>query len=233
MPDEAGNLRRILDDVPGLVVEHHLDEDVPGEKFAARDFARAALAEFLYALNRDQHLADFFFLMKRAYPLLERGLGLVLVARIGVDDIPLHYGLGGFGIGFSHGNQRFYVQSLVLAEQHLDAAHRKKIDHSEPQSHHKRQTDNHHRGLHGLLGRGVMDLGKLRPRFRDETYALIEVTFQTIHFSCLTQEPCFSFGDRRKFWRASQGSNLEPSDLESDALPIGATDPCFSIYAGC
>ena len=31
-----------------------------------------------------------------------------------------------------------------------------------------------------------------------------------------------------KFWRASQGSNLEPSDLESDALPIGATDP-FSV----
>ena len=29
-----------------------------------------------------------------------------------------------------------------------------------------------------------------------------------------------------KLWRASQGSNLEPSDLESDALPIGATDPC-------
>ena len=32
-----------------------------------------------------------------------------------------------------------------------------------------------------------------------------------------------------KFWRASQGSNLEPSDLESDALPIGATDPVFSV----
>ena len=30
-------------------------------------------------------------------------------------------------------------------------------------------------------------------------------------------------------WRASQGSNLEPSDLESDALPIGATDPFFSV----
>src|SRR5579863_330343 len=95
-----------------------------------------------------------------------------------------------------------------LAEQHLHAAHREKIDHSEPQSHHKRQTHHHNRGLHGFLGRGVMDLGKLRPRFRNETYALIEVTFQTIHFSCLTQEPC-------KFWRASQGSNLEPSDLES------------------
>src|ERR1700722_7477986 len=118
------------------------------------------------------------------------------------------------------GNQQL-SRSCVgsLAEQHLDAAHRKKIDHSEPQSHHKRQTDNHNRGLHGLLGRGIMDLGKLRPCFTNETYALIEVTFQTIHFSCLTQGPCLS--TINKFWRASQGSNLEPSDLESDALPIG------------
>jgi hypothetical protein len=76
-----------------------------------------------------------------------------------------------------------------------------------------------------------MDLGKLRPRFCDETYALIEVTFQTIHFSCLTQEPLNCFENHRKFWRASQGSNLEPSDLESDALPIGATDPVFNVLS--
>src|SRR5208282_1747021 len=62
--------------------------------------------------------------------------------------------------------------------------------------------------------------------FGDETYALIEVTFQTIHFSCLNQEPRDYFGlNRSYFWRASQDSNLEPSDLESDALPIRATDP--------
>jgi hypothetical protein len=36
-----------------------------------------------------------------------------------------------------------------------------------------------------------------------------------------------NFFEILKFWRASQGSNLEPSDLESDALPIGATDPFF------
>lgn len=29
-------------------------------------------------------------------------------------------------------------------------------------------------------------------------------------------------------WRARQGSNLQPSDLESDALPIRATDPRFT-----
>src|SRR5208283_2379596 len=82
-----------------------------------------------------------------------------------------------------------------LAEQHLHAANREKVDHSEPQSHHKRQPHDYNRGLHGFLGRGVMDLGKLRPCFRDETYALIEVTFQTIHISCLNQEPrnCFGF----------------------------------------
>src|SRR5271167_2320312 len=95
MPDEAGDFRRILYDVPGLVVEHHLHEDIAGEKFAAGDLARTALAEFLHALDRHQHLADLFFLVERADPLLEGGLGLVLVARVGVDDIPLHRGLGG------------------------------------------------------------------------------------------------------------------------------------------
>src|SRR5208282_3486741 len=115
-----------------------------------------------------------------------------------------------------------------LAEQHLHAANREKVDHPEPQSHHKSQTDNHNRGLHGFLGRGVMDLGKLRPCFLDETYALIEVTFQTIHFSCLNQEPRSFRSTVVIFWRASQDSNLEPSDLESDALPIRATDP-FSM----
>ena len=39
MADEAGDLRRILDHVPGLVVELHVDEDVAGEEFAARDLA--------------------------------------------------------------------------------------------------------------------------------------------------------------------------------------------------
>src|SRR5271170_3742361 len=95
MPDEAGDFRRILYDVPGLVVAHHLHEDIAGEKFAAGDLARTALAEFLHALDRHQHLADLFFLVERADPLLEGGLGLVLVARVGVDDIPLHRGLGG------------------------------------------------------------------------------------------------------------------------------------------
>src|ERR1019366_7086232 len=119
----------------------------------------------------------------------------------------------------------------ALAEQHLHAANREKVDHSEPQSHHKRQPHDYNRGLHGFLGRGVMDLGKLRPCFRDETYALIEVTFQSIHISCLNQEPRINSVDRCHFWRASQGSNLEPSDLESDALPIGATDPSFDVLS--
>src|SRR5208282_4837590 len=42
--DEAGNFRRVLDDVPGLVVEHHLHEDVAGEKLAAGNLARARSA---------------------------------------------------------------------------------------------------------------------------------------------------------------------------------------------
>src|SRR5690349_14987597 len=36
--DEAGDLRRLLDDVPGLVVKLHLDKNVSGKKFPRRGF---------------------------------------------------------------------------------------------------------------------------------------------------------------------------------------------------
>src|SRR5260370_24741781 len=100
MADEAGYLRSILDDVPSLVVENHLDEDVPGEELAAGDFARAALAEFLDPLDRDQHFANSFLHVEGADLLLEGGLGLVLIAPAGMDDIPFHRWLGGVCTSF-------------------------------------------------------------------------------------------------------------------------------------
>jgi hypothetical protein len=55
-----------------------------------------------------------------------------------------------------------------------------------------------------------MDLGKFGPRLLRKTHALIEVTFQTIHFTQPLQE--------LSRWRVRQDSNLQPPDLESDAL---------------
>src|ERR1022692_3948130 len=92
VPYEASDLRRILDDVPGFVVEQHVDEDISGEELAARDLALAALAEFLHPLHRHQHGADLLLHVHRPHPFLERGLGLPLVARVGVDDVPFPVG---------------------------------------------------------------------------------------------------------------------------------------------
>src|SRR6266446_682859 len=103
MADEAGYLRGVLDYMPGLVIKDHLNEDVAGEELAAGDLARAALAEFLNPLDRDQHLANPLFHVERSDPLLEGGFRLVLVARVGMDDIPFHRGLGGLSTRFSHG----------------------------------------------------------------------------------------------------------------------------------
>src|SRR6266853_3804698 len=118
MADKAGYLRRILDYVPGLVVKDHLNEDVPGEKLAAGHLARAALAELLDPLDRHQHLANSLLHVERADSLLKRGLGLMLVARIGMDNIPFHRGLGSFGSGFSHGLREPIESFNSLAQQH-------------------------------------------------------------------------------------------------------------------
>src|SRR5262249_25117650 len=88
--DEPGDLGCVFDHVPGFIVENHVDEDVAWEELARRDLALAALAQFLHAFDRHQHLADLPVHVERAYALLEGGLGLVLIARVRVDHVPLH-----------------------------------------------------------------------------------------------------------------------------------------------
>src|SRR4029079_6609416 len=83
-PDEPGDLRRVLHDVPRVVGHVHLDQDVPREEPArALHFAPAALLDDV--LGRDQDLADLALQAVRLDPLLERLLHLVLEPRIGVD----------------------------------------------------------------------------------------------------------------------------------------------------
>src|SRR5207344_599531 len=87
-PDEPGDLRRVLHDVPRVVGHVHLDQDVPREEPArALHFAPAALLDDV--LGRDQDLADLALQPVRLHALLERLLHLVLEPRIGVDDVPV------------------------------------------------------------------------------------------------------------------------------------------------
>src|SRR5882672_5981831 len=85
---ESGDLRRVLHQVPGAVVELHLHQDVPGEELALRG-ALLALHHLDDVLHRDQDVAEELLQRALLDLLLERLLRLVLEARVRVDHVPL------------------------------------------------------------------------------------------------------------------------------------------------
>src|SRR5438309_7056857 len=85
--EEAGDLGRRLDDVPGLVVELHVDEDVAGEELARRGLL-LPLDQLDHLLRRHQYLAEQVRLAEPADTLLEGRLHLVLVAGVRVHHVP-------------------------------------------------------------------------------------------------------------------------------------------------
>src|SRR3954451_22682928 len=86
--DEAGDARSVLDRRPRLVGEVHADEDVAGEDLRLHDLALALLDDGL-VLGRHLDLEDVVLHVERGDPGLEVGLHLVLVARVGVHDVPV------------------------------------------------------------------------------------------------------------------------------------------------
>ena len=85
--EEAGDLRRVLDQMPGLVRQLHLHQHVAGEEFALGiDLLAAAHLDHL--LRRDQHFVEMVgeALLRRLFLDLLRDL--LLEARIDVNDVP-------------------------------------------------------------------------------------------------------------------------------------------------
>src|SRR5690349_2956017 len=101
--DEAGDLGRVLDQVPGAVVELHLHEDVAWEELALRG-ALLALHHLDDVLHRDEDVAEVLLERVLLDLLLEALLRLVLEARVRVDHVPLLVDLG----PLRHGGHRFY-----------------------------------------------------------------------------------------------------------------------------
>ena len=85
---EAGNARRVLDDVPEIVVEFHLDQNVAGQEDAL-DGVLLAVAQFCDWLGRDHDAADAILQAEGHNAALERLAHLPLEAGVGVDDVPL------------------------------------------------------------------------------------------------------------------------------------------------
>jgi hypothetical protein len=86
--DEAGDARGVADGRPGLVGEVHPDEQVAGQLLAGDLLALAAL-DLGDLLGGHLDLEDVVLDVQRADAALEVGLDLVLVAGVGVDDVPV------------------------------------------------------------------------------------------------------------------------------------------------
>src|SRR5271165_533830 len=86
--DESGDALRVAHDVPRLVGHLHLDEHVARIDLLLHLFALAVL-EFDFFVGRHEHAVHEVLHRHRFDAPFEIGLDLVLVARIGVHDVPL------------------------------------------------------------------------------------------------------------------------------------------------
>src|SRR5580704_6281304 len=86
-PEKAGDLGGVLDEMPGLVVEIHLDQDVAGEKLALRTDLGAAL-DLDDLLGRDEDLLEALGETLLFGLLTDRRRHLLLEAGVDVDHIP-------------------------------------------------------------------------------------------------------------------------------------------------
>ena len=93
--DEAGDLRRVLDDVPDVLAHLHFDEDVAGEAGLGLHALAAIFQRVGHLLGRDQDFSEFVLEVELADALLERTFDLVLVAGVRRDHVPLLAGSRG------------------------------------------------------------------------------------------------------------------------------------------
>src|SRR5215211_659889 len=93
---EAGHDGGVPDHVPVVVVQVHADQQVAGEDLAGDDLLLAAL-DLHDVFHGNHDLEDPLLHVHRGDAALEVGLDLVLVARVGVDDVPVPQAVAGAG----------------------------------------------------------------------------------------------------------------------------------------
>src|SRR3954466_6969220 len=89
--DEAGHAGRALDELPGVVVELHVHEDVAGHRPLLHGRLLVVL-QLRHRLGRDDDVAHGPALVQRLRAMLQVLLDLVLVSGVGVDDVPAIHG---------------------------------------------------------------------------------------------------------------------------------------------
>src|SRR5918998_5365767 len=87
-PDDLGDPRCLADDLPGVLVHVHVDQDVPGE-LALRRRHLLAVLDLDDALRWDTYLPEVSPQAERLDPPLHRRADLVLVTRVCINNVPL------------------------------------------------------------------------------------------------------------------------------------------------
>src|SRR3954471_5364485 len=145
--DESGDAGRALDELPRVVVELHVHEDVAGH----RPLLHGRLLVVLHlghGLGRDDDLAHSAALVQRLRAVLEVLLDLVLVSGVGVDDVPAIHGFLRAGRG------RLAAERL---DDEVDDFLGDAIGDAEV------EAGNHHEAEHD--GGGLRDLAAIRPLY--------------------------------------------------------------------
>src|SRR5262249_34057276 len=86
--NETGHLCSFLTDMPGIVIDLHLNQDIAWEELSRRSLLLPLneLDDFFY---RYQYLTKAVLLTKRFDSLLQSRLSLLFISRKGVNDVPL------------------------------------------------------------------------------------------------------------------------------------------------
>src|SRR5918994_4207604 len=85
---DLGNTRGLADEAPGVIVHVHVHQDVARE-LALDGGHLFAVFDLDDALGRDADVAEVPLEAERVYTPLHCGADLVLVPRVGVNDVPL------------------------------------------------------------------------------------------------------------------------------------------------
>lgn len=88
---EAGDASDVADQMPGVICQDHLDQDVAGKYLALHFLHDAGLGDLGDGFHRNLHLEDHIGHAAVDHGFLDGRLHGVLVAGVGVDHIPFAF----------------------------------------------------------------------------------------------------------------------------------------------
>ena len=85
--NKTGNTGGVAHNVPGMLIDNHVNQHIAWEDFSRNDFFLAVL-DFDLILNGNHNIENHVAHVGRMNQAFEIGLNLVLIARIGMHYIP-------------------------------------------------------------------------------------------------------------------------------------------------